>query len=201
MGLRNTAGRWRRLWGTRGAPTPCSRARLATRPGCLPGEAGSIPVESASRRSSVDERHAPTVEARGFDSSRRDCVARLVASPRAVTPWSGVRFPGDACLCSRAGIHRVDSCRSDPRLRRGRPLKASPFGAATAAKRNHRVRERPLPRRRAGWEGAALIRRSRVVRFHGRRLDGQLAVGELGHPAGFGNRRPLVRLQPARLAR
>ena len=31
------------------------------RPGCLPGEAGSIPVESASRRSSVDEHHAPTV--------------------------------------------------------------------------------------------------------------------------------------------
>jgi len=25
---------------------PCSRARLAMRPGCLPGEAGSIPVES-----------------------------------------------------------------------------------------------------------------------------------------------------------
>ncbi len=33
---------------------------------------------------------------RGFDSSRRDCVARLVASPRAVNPWSRVRFPGDA---------------------------------------------------------------------------------------------------------
>jgi len=31
------------------------------RPGCLPGEAGSIPVESASRRRSADEHHAPTV--------------------------------------------------------------------------------------------------------------------------------------------
>ena len=30
------------------------------RPGCLPGEAGSIPVESAPRRSSMDERRAPT---------------------------------------------------------------------------------------------------------------------------------------------
>ena len=29
----------------------------------------------------------------------------------------------------------------------------------------------------------------------------QLAVGELGHPAGFGRRRSLVRLQPARLRR
>ncbi len=28
-----------------------------------------------------------------------------------------------------------------------------------------------------------------------------LPVGELGHPAGFGDRRPLVRLQPGRLAR
>ena len=51
-------------------------------------------------------------------------------------------------------------------------------------------------RRRAGWAGAALMKRTRVVRFHGRRLH--LAVGKRGHPAGFGNRRPLVRLQPAR---
>ena len=40
------------------------------------------------------------------------------------------------------------------------------------------------------------MKRTCVVRFHGRRLH--LAVGKLGHPAGFGNRRPLVRLQPAR---
>jgi len=32
--------------GTRGFPAPSSRTRLAMRPGCLPGEAGSIPVES-----------------------------------------------------------------------------------------------------------------------------------------------------------
>lgn len=56
-------------------------------------------------------------------------------------------------------------------------------------------------RRRAGWAGAALMKRTRVVRFHGRRLEPpRLSSGcrEAGHPAGFGNRRPLVRLQPAR---
>ncbi len=41
--------------------TSRSRTRLGMRPGCLPGEAGSTPVESAPRRSSADEHHAPTV--------------------------------------------------------------------------------------------------------------------------------------------
>ena len=126
----------------------CSRTRLGMRPGCLPGEAGSIPVESATSPSLSGRAPRSYRGQRGFDSSRRDCVARLVASPRAVNPWSRVRFPGDA------------------------------------------------PRRRAGWAGAALMKRTCVVRFHGRRLH--LAVGKLGHPAGFGNRRSLVRLQPAR---
>jgi hypothetical protein len=124
VGLGNTAGRRRRLCGTRGAPTPCSRARLATRPGCLPGEAGSIPVESASRRSSMDERHAPTVEARGFDSSRRDCVARLVSEPsgrdpveQGAIPWRRLwpspavaapkATPSGACPARRAGIRAL----------------------------------------------------------------------------------------------
>ena len=45
-----------------GVPPPSALGRVwRSRPGCLPGEAGSIPVESASRRSSVDEHHAPTV--------------------------------------------------------------------------------------------------------------------------------------------
>ena len=46
---------------------------------------------------------------RGFDSSRRDCVARLVASPRAVTPTSRVRFPGDApfLLAKRESAERI----------------------------------------------------------------------------------------------
>lgn len=87
---------------------------------------------------------------RGFDSSRRDCVARLVASPRAVNPWSRVRFPGGA----------------------------------------------PFHRRRAGRVGAALIRRAQ----RGSTPRSSTAPGcrEAGHPAGFGNRKSLVRLQPAR---
>ncbi len=106
------------------APPPSSRARLATRPGCLPGEAGSIPVESASRRSSMDERHAPTVEARGFDSSRRDCVARLVSEPsgrdpveQGAIPWRRLwpspavaapkATPSGACPARRAGIRAL----------------------------------------------------------------------------------------------
>ena len=44
-------------------------------------------------------------------------------------------IPWRRLVCSRAGIRRADSCRSDPRLRRGRSLKASRFGAATAAER------------------------------------------------------------------
>ena len=39
-----------------------SRTRLAMRLGCLPGEAGSIPVESAPRRRSADEHQAPTLD-------------------------------------------------------------------------------------------------------------------------------------------
>ena len=73
-----------------------SRTRLAMRPGCLPGEAGSIPVESVISPSLSGRAPRSYRGPRGFDSSRRDCVARLVASPRAVNPWSRVRFPGDA---------------------------------------------------------------------------------------------------------
>ena len=139
--------------GEPGVPPPsCSRARLATRPGCLPGEAGSIPVESASRRSSVGRAPRSYRGRRGFDSSRRDCVARLVASPRAVTPTSRVRFPGGAPSCSRAGIRRADSCRSDPRLRRGRSLKASPSGP-------QRPRRANLTRARASATTGRLARR------------------------------------------
>ena len=73
-----------------------SRTRLGMRPGCLPGEAGSIPVESAISPSLSGRAPRSYRGPRGFESSRRDCVARLVASPRAVNPWSRVRFPGDA---------------------------------------------------------------------------------------------------------
>jgi hypothetical protein len=130
----------RRGFESRSGLPSCSRTRLAMRLGCLPGEAGSIPVESALLAVAQWTSTTLLPWPRGFDSSRRDCVARLVASPRAVNPWSRVRFPGDA------------------------------------------------PRRRAGWAGTALIRRTCVVRFHGRRLP--LAVGKQAIPpvSGTGDR-------------
>ena len=84
-----------------------SRTRLGMRPGCRPGEAGSIPVESASRRRSVDEHRAPTAAHGGSTPPRRSCVARLVASPRAVNPWSRVRFPGDAPTCDDRPVRQA----------------------------------------------------------------------------------------------
>jgi hypothetical protein len=67
------------------------------------------------------------------------CVARLVASPRAVNPWSRVQFPGDAPLVAQGR----ESAGADPRPRGAEPL-----------------RRRGFLRRRAGRAGAALIRRA-----------------------------------------
>ena len=85
-----------------------------------------FPSRASPRRSSVDERHAPNVGRRRFDSSRRDCVARLVASPRVVTPWSRVRFPGGApCMTSTTG--RLGRRRSDEAVKRGSIPRSSTF--------------------------------------------------------------------------
>ncbi len=42
-----------------GAPLRCSRTRLVARPGCLPGEAGSTPVEGAGRAPNT-MKHGPS---------------------------------------------------------------------------------------------------------------------------------------------
>jgi len=89
-----------------------SRTRLGMRPGCLPGEAGSIPVESVFSRSSTGRAPRFYRGEWGFESSRRDCVARLVASPRVVSPWSRVRFPGDAPSVRRSRIRIRESRRA-----------------------------------------------------------------------------------------
>ncbi len=88
----------------------------------------------SSRRSSVGEHHAPTVEVRGFDSSRRDCVARLEASPRVVNPASRVRFPGDASKSSTTG--RLGKRRSDTAVERGSIPRSS-----TSGRRQGRARD------------------------------------------------------------
>ena len=82
-------------------------------------------------------------------------------------------------------------------------------------------RSRTSPDDGADWVGAALIRRSSVVRFHGRRSPRSsaeeqrastprvagsspageqelLVVGEIGHPTDFGRRRSQVRILPTR---
>lgn len=55
-----------------GAPCQCSRTRLVARLGCLPGEAGSTPAESAPRRSSAD----PSATLRGWGTEVRILPAR-----------------------------------------------------------------------------------------------------------------------------
>jgi hypothetical protein len=147
-----------------------------------------IPVETSSRRSSTGRAPRFYRGEWGFDSSRRDCVARLVASPRVVSPWSRVRFPGDASSV----------CRSRNRSARSRRAK---FQLASR-------------RRRAGWRRhrsdtagpRGSIPRSSTSRAppgprpgHLGSTEEQLAVGKVANPPVLGNRRLQVRLLPARL--
>jgi hypothetical protein len=212
-----------------------SRTRLGMRPGCLPGEAGSIPVESASAvhmrvrprtcpyratskatRGVEVARHvrqghvrgltlllSPSLSGRaprsyrgrrGFDSSRRDCVARLVASPRVVSPWSRVRFPGDAPFRAVGNpLARIsDRAKSSEDGRFAALCLRHHLAASTTTGRLGRHRSDKAEQRGS-------IPRSSTPRTPLRPRPGQLlAVGELGHPAGFGPRRSQVRLLPAR---
>ena len=78
-----------RIWGCDSAVSRARRVRFPSRALTSPSLSGRAP---RSYRGS-----------RGFDSSRRDCVARLVASPRVVIPWSRVRFPGGAPIIDDTG--------------------------------------------------------------------------------------------------
>ena len=74
------------------------RTRLETRPGCLPGEAGSTPVEGVHLAVAqwASSPRSSDLEVRGFDSSRRDCRRTASSEPPGCDPASRVRFPGDA---------------------------------------------------------------------------------------------------------
>ncbi len=118
-----------------------SRTRLVVRLGCLPGEAGSTPVESARLVVAQRMEHHPATVGDGGSNPPGEM---LVAPTRA------------ARSCGR----EADAFRDCPAAG-GDPSGAIPLhcGIALANK----------PRRQADWAGAALIRRSSVVRFHGRR--------------------------------
>ena len=117
-----------------------SRARLVVRLGCLPGEAGSTPVESARLVVAQRMEHHPATVGDGGSNPPGE-MPKADIRGAALRPRSG-RLQG--CAPPQAGIRAADSARR---------------GIALANK----------PRRQADWAGAALIRRSSVVRFHGRR--------------------------------
>ncbi len=163
-----------------------SRTRLGMRPGCLPGEAGSIPVESAISPSLSGRAPRSYRGLRGFDSSRRDCVARLVASPRVVNPWSRVRFPGDApgSLVRKTGIRsRGSRSRANPERRFSTTGRLGRRRSDTAAERGS-------------------IPRSSTSRTPPRPCPGPLAVGKMATPpvSGTGDRR-FDSCRPDRVAR
>ena len=191
------------------------RARVA-RPGCLPGEAGSTPAESA-RLAVAQWTGAPPCEGGGrrFESSRR------------------------GSSCSRARFRRAESRRSDPRLRRGRSLKASasppqlrrsvnerdlPTTGRLGRRRSDKAVERgSIPRSSMGdgrggvrlksdteWRrsprSSAEEQRASTPRVAGSSPAGELSqsrlvVGESGHPTDFGRRRSQVRVLPTRFRR
>ena len=151
-----------------------------------------LPSRALARRSSADR--APPCDGGGrrFESSRRDTTATSRS-------------------CGGEADADADADRVLPRRWRG---SARCFRSAGSRLRTSR-------RRRAGWAGAALIWRSSVVRFHGRRsprssaeeqgastpraqvraLPGSSEVtgrrGD-GHPTDFGRRRSQVRILPTR---
>ena len=134
-----------------------SRTRLGMRPGCLPGEAGSIPVESALL--AVAQWTSTTLLP--WPTGVRLLPARLrrkaSSEPAGGEPAEQGAIPWRRPSCSRAGIRGNGSPPLHPSLRLGRSLTA-----AASQPQKHR--------RRACWAGTALIRRVRMVRFHGRRF-------------------------------
>jgi hypothetical protein len=220
--------RHRMLWEPWGSPT--SMPRSSSRTGCrslTPVMRVRVPPGVSMRPWCQCRKHAalPAPQT-GFESRRSLFAGLLVARMVACNHPSGVRFPGAPCHCSRTRLVARLGCL--PGEAGSTPAESAPRRSSadpSATLRGWGTEVRILParlRRRAGWAGAALMRRSSVVRFHGRRsprsqwksggllslvsqvraLPGsswnRLVVGEPGHPTDFGRRRSQVRVLPTR---
>ena len=116
-------------------------------------------------------------EGRRFESSRRDDDGRRTWERTGlIRRHRPVRLRGRRSWVWRSGPTRIrpDACKAG-QARRPDPARASPRSSAARAEGFY-----PSCRRFESCRGASSGRR------------------EAGHPAGFGNRRPLVRLQPTR---
>ncbi len=100
----------------------------------LAGTAAPLPRKSGRLESN---QRSPVPETGGvaeLPHGQLPIESTTVESNHARPPYQSGACPAgpSSVSCSRAGIRRADSRRSDPRLRRGTSLKASAFAAATA---------------------------------------------------------------------
>ena len=101
-----------------------SRTRLVARPGCLPGEAGSTPVESASLAVlSGTERHPATVEDGGSNPPGESTTTGRLGGAALIRRSSVVRFHGRRCPTPRSSA--AERRASTPRCRRFEPCRGA----------------------------------------------------------------------------
>ena len=158
----------------------CSRfGRIGDRPGCLLGEAGSTPSRALPRRSSADERRAPTAWPTGVRFLPARLRRKASGDPAGfVNPASRVRLPGDAPRGSRSGTtsaapiargSKPAACgrgaygSPPPSDRRPGRLALSPAGEADPAADSPRSRGAGTSRGRSSARERSLVRREAAV--------------------------------------